>query len=96
MAFVGYIASVIAKKANDVRKERKKASFQKRRSYSSGNYKKFVDHQKMSASKFSAFQKELQQKRRNSTIKNLVLLVISIIVTALLVHYFLGYINTNF
>jgi|TARA_R110002020_G_scaffold396281_3_gene606339 hypothetical protein len=36
MAFVGYIASVIAKKANDVRRERKKASFNQQRSYSSG------------------------------------------------------------
>ncbi|HBR54577.1 MAG TPA: hypothetical protein DEA82_10515 [Flavobacteriaceae bacterium] len=96
MAFVGYIASVIAKKANDVRRERKKASFNQQRSYSSGIYKKFIDHRKMSASQFTAFQEELRKQRRNLTIKNIVLVVFSSLVTLVTVYYFISYIETNF
>ncbi|MDX1462893.1 MAG: hypothetical protein R3359_07545 [Marinirhabdus sp.] len=96
MAFVGYIASVIARKSNDARKERKKASFQKKTSYGTGIYKKFVDHQHMSASELSAFQVELQKKNRSHTLKMVVLVLLSAIVTGVLVYYGLEYLTINF
>lgn len=93
MAFVGYIAAVIAKKTNDARKERRKASFQQKVSYHTKLYKTLVDHKKMSPTEFSSFKKRLQQKNTRSTIKNIVLVLLSVIVTLVLVYNFLEYIK---
>ena len=50
----------------------------------------------MSASQFTAFQEELRKQRRNLTIKNIVLVVFSSLVTLVTVYYFISYIETNF